>query len=79
MTRLDNCDGYPRQDCVLSFSPDEEDPPESNSAAVPYRQTGEVPGLEGATWMFVSVGYRWEINFGASLQQKWVEIEDTRG
>lgn len=58
MTRLDNCDGCPRQDCVLSFSPEEEDPPESNSAAVPDRQTAEVPGLEGATWMFVSMGYQ---------------------
>ena len=28
---------------MLSFSPDEEDPPESNSAAVPYWQAGEVP------------------------------------
>lgn len=47
---------------MLSFSPDEEDPPESDSAAVPYWQSGEVH-REGATGMYVSRGYQWEKGF----------------
>lgn len=77
---------------MLSFSPEEEDPPESNSAAVPDRQTAEVPGLEGATWMFVSMGPNRKlillfVSFFVDLcfqlrcfaAKQWVEIEDTRG